>query len=176
MQKLKKKFYQNSGIAQLVERSTWCESIRDRSPVRENKKYTIFYWEYFWAISTQVRIEHDLPLPMILMGEPLANYVKSLDCRCELASETRTKTGNELLLRIKYRHHIFKLNSIEISNFNLFIFRLCEWTTTKNIYSNSFVFVRVSVKLVFFEKYSKNKYTQLFPKIFFPEKLKKACK
>ena len=93
-------------------------------------------------------IEHDLPLSMILMGEPLANYVKSLDCRCELASETRTKTGNELLLRIKYRHHIFKLNSFEISNFNLFIFRLCEWTTTKNIYSNSFVFVRVSVKLV----------------------------
>ena len=34
---------------------------------------------------------------MILMGEPLANYVKSLDCRCELASEARTKTGNELL-------------------------------------------------------------------------------
>ena len=119
-------------------------------------------------------IEHDLPLSMILMGEPLANYVKSLDRWWELASETRTKTGNELLLRIKYRHHIFKLNSFEISNFNLFIFRLCEWTTTKNIYSNSFVFVRVSVKLVFFEKYSKNKYTQLFPKIFFPEKLKKA--
>jgi hypothetical protein len=105
-----------------------------------------------------VSIEHDLPLSIILMGEPLANYVKSLDCRCELASETRTKTGNELLLRIKYRHHIFKLNSFEISNFNLFIFRLCVWTTTKNIYSNSFVFVHVSVKLVFFEKYSKNKY------------------
>jgi hypothetical protein len=35
---------------------------------------------------------------MILMGEPLANYVKSLDCRCELASEARTKTGNELLM------------------------------------------------------------------------------
>jgi len=33
-----------------------------------------------------VRIEHDLPLPMILMGEPLANCFKSLDCRCELAS------------------------------------------------------------------------------------------
>jgi hypothetical protein len=44
-----------------------------------------------------VRIEHDLPLPMILMGEPLANYVKSLDCRCELASEARRKTENELL-------------------------------------------------------------------------------
>ena len=120
-------------------------------------------------------IEHDLPLSMILMGEPLANYVKSLDCRCELASETRTNTGNELLLRIKYRHHIFKLNSFEISNFNLFIFRLCEWTTTKNIYSNSFVFVRVSVKLVFFEKYSKNKYTQLFPKIFFPDECVRIC-
>jgi hypothetical protein len=65
---------------------------------RENKKYSIFYWEYFWAISTQVRIEHDLLLPMILMGEPLANCVKSLDCRCELVSEARTKTGNELLL------------------------------------------------------------------------------
>jgi hypothetical protein len=38
---------------------------------------------------------------MILMGEPLANYVKSLDCRCELASEARTKTGNELLLLLK---------------------------------------------------------------------------
>ena len=46
---------------------------------------------------------------MILMGEPLANCVtrhcviigivslESLDCRCELASEARTKTGNELL-------------------------------------------------------------------------------
>jgi hypothetical protein len=45
-----------------------------------------------------VRIEHDLPLQAILMGESLANYVKSLDCRCELASEARTKTGNELLL------------------------------------------------------------------------------
>ena len=44
-----------------------------------------------------MRIEHDLPMPMILMGEPLANCVKSLDCRCELASEARTKTGNELL-------------------------------------------------------------------------------
>ena len=31
------------------------------------------------------------------MGEPLANYAKSLDCRCELASEARTNTGNELL-------------------------------------------------------------------------------
>jgi hypothetical protein len=36
-----------------------------------------------------VRIKHDLPLPMIFMGEPLANYVKSLDCRCELVSEGR---------------------------------------------------------------------------------------
>jgi hypothetical protein len=45
------------------------------------------------SISSQVRIEHDLPLPMILMGETLANYVKSLDCRCELASEARAKTG-----------------------------------------------------------------------------------
>jgi hypothetical protein len=55
---------------------------------------------------TQVRIEHDFPLPMILMGEPLANYVKPLDCRCE----ARTKTGNELqqllfsfILRKKFR-------------------------------------------------------------------------
>ena len=47
-----------------------------------------------------MRIEHDLPLPMIFMGEPLANYVKSLDCRCELASKARTKTGNELLLSL----------------------------------------------------------------------------
>jgi hypothetical protein len=50
-----------------------------------------------------VRIEHDLALPMILMGEPLANYVKSLDCRCELASEARTKTGNELLRGFLHR-------------------------------------------------------------------------
>jgi hypothetical protein len=35
------------------------------------------------------------------MGEPLANYVKSLDCRCELASVARTKTGNELLLLLQ---------------------------------------------------------------------------
>jgi hypothetical protein len=34
----------------------------------------------------------------VLMSEPLANCIKSLDCRYELASETRTKTGNELLL------------------------------------------------------------------------------
>ena len=53
-----------------------------------------------------MRIGHDLPLPMILMGEPLANYVKSLDCLCELASEARTKTGNELLLHIN-RMNIF---------------------------------------------------------------------
>jgi hypothetical protein len=33
---------------------------------------------------------------MILMGEPQANLM-SLDCRCELVSEARTKTGNELL-------------------------------------------------------------------------------
>ena len=47
-----------------------------------------------------MRIEHDLPLSMVLVGEPLANYVKSLDCRCELASEARTKTANEQLLKI----------------------------------------------------------------------------
>ena len=76
----------------------WSEGIRDRSPVRDNKKYSIFYWEYFWAISTQVRTEHALLLPMNLMGEPLANYVKSLDCQCELSSKARTKTGNVLLL------------------------------------------------------------------------------
>ncbi len=34
---------------------------------------------------------------MILMGEPLANYVKSQDSRCKLSIEARTKTGNELL-------------------------------------------------------------------------------
>ncbi len=94
-----------SGIAQLVERLTlirkYPRSIAgEGDEVRKNKKYSIFYWEYFWAILTQVRIEHDLPLPMILMGEPLENYVKSLDCRCELASEARTKTGNELLLLV----------------------------------------------------------------------------
>ncbi len=35
------------------------------------------------------------------MGESLANYVKSLDCGCELASKAMTKTGNELLLKLK---------------------------------------------------------------------------
>ena len=55
-----------------------------------------------------MRIEHDLPLPMILMGEPLANYVKSLDCRSELASEARTKTGNELLLLLLLRSHFIR--------------------------------------------------------------------
>ncbi len=44
-----------------------------------------------------MRIEQNLPLSMILRGEPLANYFKSLECRCELASEARNKTGNELL-------------------------------------------------------------------------------
>ncbi len=79
----------------------WSEGIRDRFPVRDNKKYSIFYWEYFWAISTQVRTEHALLLPMNLMCEPLANYVKSLDCQCELSSKARTKTGNVLLLLIR---------------------------------------------------------------------------
>ncbi len=36
----------------------------------------------------------------IKLDEPLANYVKSLDCLCELAIEARTKTGNELLLLV----------------------------------------------------------------------------
>jgi hypothetical protein len=36
-----------------------------------------------------MRIEHDLPLLMILMDEPLANYVKSLDCRCEPVKRVR---------------------------------------------------------------------------------------
>ncbi len=83
----------------VVERSTLMRKYpRSIPPVRENKKYSIFYWEYFWAISSQVRIEHDLPLPMILMGEQLANCVKSLDCRCGLGSDARTKTRNDLLL------------------------------------------------------------------------------
>jgi hypothetical protein len=34
---------------------------------------------------------------MIFMRELSANYVKSLDYRCELVIEVRTKTGNELL-------------------------------------------------------------------------------
>jgi hypothetical protein len=40
-----------------------------------------------------------------------ANYFKSLDCRCELASEARMKTGNELPTQIaknvKIAHWIF---------------------------------------------------------------------
>ena len=50
-------------------------------------------------------IEHDMPLLMILMGEPLENYVKSLDSRYALASEGRIKTGNELL------HHDLRQSS-----------------------------------------------------------------
>jgi hypothetical protein len=61
------------------------------------------FWSKMWDLpkikkKTLSRIEHDLPLPMILMGEALANYVKSLDFRCKLASEARTKTRNELIL------------------------------------------------------------------------------
>ena len=62
-------------------------------PVRENKKYSIFYWEYFWAISSQVRIEHDLLLLMIFMGEQLANNVKSLDWRCKLGRKLGMNTN-----------------------------------------------------------------------------------
>ncbi len=66
----------SSGIAQSAEHSTlmrkYPRSITGRGRI---KKYSIFYWEYFWAVANQVRIEHDLPLPMIRMVEPLANYV-----------------------------------------------------------------------------------------------------
>jgi hypothetical protein len=76
------------------ERSTLQMNTRS-VPVRETKKYSIFYREYFPAIPTQARIEHNLPLPMTLMGEPLANYAKSIDCRWELAnSEAWANTGN----------------------------------------------------------------------------------
>ncbi len=38
------------------------------------------------------------------MVEPQANYVKSLDFRCELASKERTKTGNEPLMYWYFDH------------------------------------------------------------------------
>ena len=60
-----------------------------------------------------MRIEHDLPLPMIFMGEPLANCVKSPDCRCELASEARTNTGNELLLKLKVPKILLGTNTLK---------------------------------------------------------------
>ena len=44
-----------------------------------------------------MRIGHTKPSQMILMRELSSNYVKSLDYRCELVIEVRTKTGNELL-------------------------------------------------------------------------------
>ena len=78
-----------SGKAQLVERSTLMRKYPRSIPGYGEKKYSIFYWKYIWAISTQVRIEHDLPLPMILMGEPLANlsnYVIEVIPRCVLLS------------------------------------------------------------------------------------------
>jgi len=49
------------------------------------------------VVASQGRIENDLPLS-IIMSEPLANYVKSQDWRCELATEARMKTVNEPLL------------------------------------------------------------------------------
>ena len=48
-------------------------------------------------VASQGRIENDLPLSVI-MSELLANYVKSQDWRCELATEARMKTVNEPLL------------------------------------------------------------------------------
>jgi hypothetical protein len=57
---------------------------------------------------------------MILMGEPLANYVKSLDCRWELDSEARTKTGNgQLLMKNDCRKDpSFNLTSLVFSNYS----------------------------------------------------------
>jgi hypothetical protein len=39
------------------------------------------------------------------MGKPLNNCVKLLDCQCELDSEVRMKTGNELLLSKSFFGH-----------------------------------------------------------------------
>ena len=50
---------------------------------------------------------------MCFMGESQANYVKSLDCRRELASEAKTKTGNELLLNIKLKIKAERANSLK---------------------------------------------------------------
>jgi hypothetical protein len=73
-----------------------------RSPMREYKRFLL-------RIFLSYIIEHDLPLPMILMGELLANYVKSLDYRYEPASEASTKTGNELLQKqySQYTHEMW---------------------------------------------------------------------
>jgi hypothetical protein len=49
-------------------------------------------------MSSQVRIEHNLPLPMILLGESHANYV----CRCDFASEV--KRGRKL--EMNYYHKL----------------------------------------------------------------------
>ena len=55
--------------------------------------------EYMYRVyESNMCIEYDLPLPMILMGENYENYVKPLDCLFELASEARKKTVNELPL------------------------------------------------------------------------------
>jgi hypothetical protein len=40
---------------------------------------------------------HYLPLTNILLCEQKESYVKSLECRCDLGSEARTKTGNKPL-------------------------------------------------------------------------------
>ena len=50
-----------SGTAQFVERSTLMRKYPGSIP-GEGEKNSIFYWEYFWAISTQMCIEHDLPM------------------------------------------------------------------------------------------------------------------
>ena len=54
------------------------------------KKYSIFSTEYFWAMLSQVSVEHD--------NNYWVNCVKSQDCRRTLAGEARTKAGNDTYL------------------------------------------------------------------------------
>ena len=74
------------GVAQWRTCSTWMLRYPRSIPVLE-KKYSIFSTEYFWAMLSQVSVEHD--------NNYWVNCVKSQDCRRTLAGEARTKAGNE---------------------------------------------------------------------------------
>ena len=64
--------------------------VSEIDPCIGKKKYSIFSIEYFWAMLSQVSVEHD--------NNYWVNCVKSQDCRRTLAGEARTKAGNDTYL------------------------------------------------------------------------------
>ncbi len=105
--------YQNKPKSHYIVQILWTFSVSSLAQLAERSTLTFKYPRsissprkiFDFLLRTFLSIEHNLSLSMILMGEPLANYVKSLDSRYALVSEGRTKTGNELL------HHDLRQSS-----------------------------------------------------------------